>query len=126
VTDALVLLAHGSPDPDWMAPVEATAARVRARVPCPVVTATLEHGRGLAEAVAGLAAGGATRIAVVALLLSPGGRHFKRDIPAQVAAVQAAHPGLELRLAPGVLGMDAAVLDALAAAAVRAGLPDMS
>lgn len=118
--DALVLLAHGSPDPAWIAPIDATAARIRRAVPasCPVLVAVLEHGQTLAEAVRGLQAAGHRRVAVVPCFLSDGGRHLRRDIPALVAALQESFTSIDLVLAPA-LGIDAAVQDALAAAAVR-------
>lgn len=117
--DAIVLLAHGSPDPDWLAPAERTAERLRRLTPGPIHVATLEHGPTLAAAVATLAAANHRRIAVIPLFLSPGGRHIKRDVPALVAAVQSTHPELSLHLSPGAIGMDEPVLDALAAAALR-------
>jgi sirohydrochlorin cobaltochelatase len=122
--DAVVLLAHGSPDPDWMTPVEATAALMRTHAPgTPVRTATLEHGRGLAEVAAELHAAGLLRVAVIPLFLSPGGRHIKRDVPALVDSVQAQFPALALRLSPGAIGTDVPVLEVLAQAALRrAGL----
>jgi sirohydrochlorin cobaltochelatase len=120
---AIVLLAHGSPDPDWMLPVTEVAARVRASAPCPVVTATIEHGTHLADVVAVLAADGVRSVVVVPLFLSPGGRHIKRDVPALVAAVQESLPDVVVRLSPGAIGMDETVLAALAdAALVRAGV----
>ncbi|MBK7826536.1 CbiX/SirB N-terminal domain-containing protein [Nannocystis sp.] len=84
----------------------------------PVHVATLEHGPTLAAAIARLATDHRT-IAVVPLFLSPGGKHIKRDVPALIAAVQAAYPQLTLHLSPGAIGMDEPVLDALAAAALR-------
>ena len=119
IADAIVLLAHGSPDPDWLAPAERTAQRLRRLTANPVHVATLEHGPSLAAAVVSLADLGHHHIAVIPLFLSPGGRHIKRDVPALVAAVQAEHPTLELHLSPGAIGMDEPVLDALAAAALR-------
>jgi len=120
IADAIVLLAHGSPDPDWLAPAERTAARLRLLSPdTPVLVATLEHGPTLAAAVAALSASGHRRIAVIPLFLSPGGKHIKRDVPALVAAVQAEYPHVALHLSPGAIGMDEPVLDALAAAALR-------
>jgi len=117
--DAIVLLAHGSPDPDWLAPALLTAARLRQLAPdTPIEVATLEHGPSLANAVTTLAAAHHRRIAVIPLFLSPGGKHIKRDVPALVASVQASHPDLALHLSPGAIGMDAPVLDALAAAAL--------
>jgi sirohydrochlorin cobaltochelatase len=117
--EAIVLLAHGSPDPDWLAPATAAAARLQALTPAPVRVATLEHGPTLADLTAELAALGLRRIAVIPLFLSPGGRHIKRDVPALVAAVQARFPALTLRLSPGAIGTDEPVLAALAAAALR-------
>ena len=118
--DAIVLLAHGSPDPDWIVPVEATAALMRTREPgTPVRTACLEHGRSLGEVASELAAAGVLRVAVIPMFLSPGGKHVKRDLPALVASVQQQHPALALRLSPGAIGTDARVLDALADAALR-------
>lgn len=124
--DAIVLLAHGSPDPEWMAPVERAAALLRARAPDRAVrTATLEHGPALPAALASLPAA-AREVAVIAFFLSPGGKHVKRDLPALVAATQAQFPGLRLRLAPGAIGCDEIVLAALADAALRrAGLADV-
>jgi sirohydrochlorin cobaltochelatase len=125
VADAIVLLAHGSPDPDWLAPAELTAARLRQLSPdTPVHVATLEHGPTLAAAVAALSASGHRRIAVIPLFLSPGGKHIKRDVPALVTTIQAEYPQLTLHLSPGAIGMDPPVLDTLAAAALaRAQLP---
>ncbi len=125
--DAIVLLAHGSPDPDWMIPVELTAKRMRAANPgCPVRTATLEHGRSLLAVVHELAAAGLRQVCVIPLFLSPGGRHIKRDVPELVARVQEEAPGVMVRLSPGAIGMDAEVLAALASAALRrAGVAEL-
>lgn len=119
--DALILLAHGSPDPLWILPVEATAERIRRRVPpsYPVLVATLEHGPSLEEAVRTLRDAGHHRIAIVSHFISAGGRHLRRDVPALVTALQQTFTSIALHLAPGALGTDEAVLDALAEAAVR-------
>ena len=121
---AIVLLAHGSPDPDWMAPVEATAARMRIHAPGVLVhTAMLEHGRSLAEVAATLAAAGLRRITVIPLFLSPGGRHVKRDVPALVAAVQA-EAFLEACPQATVVGIDRDVEALALAALARAEVSD--
>lgn len=117
IADAIVLLAHGSPDPDWLAPIEQTAARLRRLTAAPVHVATLEHGPTLTAAVAELAHH--KHIAIVPLFLSPGGKHIKRDVPALVAAVQSSYPHINLHLSPGAIGTDDLVLDALATAALR-------
>lgn len=118
--DALILLAHGSPDERWLAPIEATAARIRRAVPadCPVVVALLEHGKTLAEAVRELCDAHHRVLAIVPLFLSDGGRHLRRDIPDMVTALRQTFTSVALLLAPA-LGTDAAVQDALAEAAVR-------
>ncbi|MBL9099788.1 MAG: CbiX/SirB N-terminal domain-containing protein [Myxococcales bacterium] len=124
-SDGLVVLAHGSPDPDWLRPSQAVVERIRRAAPGrPVELATLEHGPDLSAVVATLHARGCRHVAVVPLFLSAGGRHLKRDIPALVADVARACPDVDLRLVPVALGSDDAVLDALAAAAVRLGLDD--
>lgn len=117
MSPAIVLLAHGSPDPDWLAPVVAVADRLRARGR-DVAVATLEHGPGLADSLDQLAARGHARVVVVPLFLSGGGRHVKRDIPALLDRLRSERPGLALELRGGALGADPLVLDALAAAAL--------
>ena len=125
IADAIVLLAHGSPDPDWLAPIDHTAERLRRLTAVAVRVATLEHGPTLAAAMSELVElANCRHIAVIPLFLSPGGKHIKRDVPALVAAVRSEYPHLELHLSPGAIGMDDLVLDALATAALRrANLP---
>ncbi len=119
IRPALVLLAHGSPDPDWRRPLE--AVRDRARTLAPERTIELAFmdfvAPSLPEVVAALAPTHA-RIDVVAAFLSPGGNHLKRDVPALVARVAAQHPALDLHLVPGALGEAPDVIEALAAAAL--------
>lgn len=118
--DAMIVLAHGSPDADWMLPIEAIARRLRRAVPrCVVLTAALEHGPTLAEAVRSLRDAGRRDIAVIPVFLSDGGKHMKRDIPAMITALQQTFFSVSVRLASGALGADEAVLDALADAALR-------
>jgi sirohydrochlorin cobaltochelatase len=120
MTTAIVLLAHGSPDPTWLDPVVRLAARMRAQSPGLLVgVATLDHGPVLADIVADLAARGAARVVVVAVLLSGGGRHMRRDIPELVASVQAGRRDLAVELAGDALGEDPLVIDAMATAALK-------
>lgn len=121
-TTAVVLIAHGSPDPDWCQPIDALARQLRAREPQrAVVVAYLGFlAPSLAEAVEQLAAQGHRRILVLAAFLSPGGRHIKEDVPRLVAEQAAAHPELRLELRPGALGAEPEVVHALADAAARA------
>ncbi|WP_434427570.1 sirohydrochlorin chelatase [Nannocystis pusilla] len=117
---ALALLAHGSPDPDWLRPVEQIAERLRVLAPAlSIAIATLEHGPALSDVIARLGESGVRRVVVVPVFLSGGGRHLKRDVPELVARVQREHASLEIALAGDALATDPDVLDALAAAALR-------
>ena len=115
---AIVLFAHGARDPRWAAPFEAVAARLRATAPeLRVELAFLELMEpDLATAAERVAAAGATRIDVVPLFLGTGG-HLRNDLPPLVAAIGAAHPGLDVRLHPAI-GEHDAVVDAVAGAAL--------
>jgi sirohydrochlorin cobaltochelatase len=117
---AVVLLAHGSPDPEWLRPVEQIAARLRELAPAlAIAVATLEHGPALVDVVAGLAGASVRRVVVVPVFLSGGGRHMRRDVPELVARVQRDRGDLEIALGGDALATDPVVLDALAAAALR-------
>jgi sirohydrochlorin cobaltochelatase len=117
----IVLLAHGSPDPDWRRPLEAARDRLRARLPSRrVELAFLEHTPpSLAEAVAELAAEGHARVVVMAAFLSGGGNHIKKHVPQLVADVARDQPGVEVRLVHGALGAEPEIPEALATAAAR-------
>jgi erythronate-4-phosphate dehydrogenase len=119
-TEALVLLAHGSPDPDWRIPIDALLEHTRARMPHRVITAAfLDHlPPSLDAAIASLEPKGVTAARVVPIFLSGGGNHIKRDIPALCERVAAAHPAVSLRLEPGAIGNRADVVAALARATV--------
>ncbi len=118
---ALILLAHGSPDPDWRAPLERVLAAASGLAPQrPIRLAYMDFIQpSLSEAAADLIAGGATDILVVAAFLSAGGRHLKRDVPQLVAALANDVTPVRVRLAPGALGDDDAVVQVLAEAALR-------
>lgn len=114
----LILFAHGARDPRWAAPFEAVAERVRqARPGVAVRLAYLELMLpSLPQAGAELAAAGCRSVQVMPLFLGAGG-HVRKDLPALVAALQQAHPGLQVTLHPPV-GELGPVADAMAAAAV--------
>jgi sirohydrochlorin cobaltochelatase len=115
VSAGIVLFAHGSRDPEWTRPFERLARRVRELRPgAEVALAYLEiTPPTLGEAVASLAARGATEIAVAPLFLAPGG-HVRRDLPQMIDAVRGRYPGLAVRLLPTV-GEAAPLVDAIAA-----------
>jgi sirohydrochlorin cobaltochelatase len=115
---ALVLVAHGSPDPDWRRPLERLVANLSESLGDGVALAYLAHPPTIADAIVSLDAAGYRQVLVVAALLSPGGRHVKVDIPEAVAAARAQFPEIEIDLAPGALGDDERVVAALAAASL--------
>ena len=114
----LILLAHGARDAAWATPFEAVVARVRERAPeTRVRLAFLElMAPRLEEAGNELAALGCQRIDVVPAFLGMGG-HVRRDVPAQLARLREAHPGVEFTLHPA-LGETPHVIAALADATV--------
>src|SRR6187549_1523424 len=100
-TRAIILLAHGSRDPLWRAPIEAVAAQVRASAPgTPVCCAYLELcPPTLPEAAAELVAAGVRAIRVFPLFFGVG-KHAREDLPLLVAQIQASHPGIAIDLLP--------------------------
>ena len=116
--DGLLLVAHGSPDPDWARPLERVLARLQELHEGPCALAFLSREGSLDAGLTQLAEAGAQRVEVVAALLSAGGRHLKVDLPEQVEAARPRHPTIELELRPGALGEAEAVIDALARAAL--------
>lgn len=117
-TEALILLAHGSPDPDWRRPIDALVARVREAMPRrTIVGAFLDHlAPSLDAAATTLVTAGIRCARVVPIFLSPGGNHIKRDIPALCERVASGHPTLSLVLTPGAIGDRSDVVDAIARA----------
>ena len=94
-TSAIILFAHGARDPEWAEPFRRIAARLRvARPGLQVQLAFLELMQPpLADAVAGMAADGITRITLVPLFLAHGG-HLKQDLPRLLDAIRRGHPGV--------------------------------
>lgn len=120
VAQAIVLIGHGSPDPDWAAPVEEVARTIQANQPaCPVATAYLSGGQAsLDQALTQVTQRGAREVTILACLLSAGGRHVKQDLPQLVAAAKHRWPDIAITLQPGALGSEPVVLAALASAAL--------
>jgi sirohydrochlorin cobaltochelatase len=111
--EGIVLLGHGSRDPEWSQPFEKIAVSVGKRLPAVAVAlAYLEHGPSLEEAVTALAAKGALSIRVVPLFLGTGG-HVKEDLPKLVA--QAKRPEIQVILDKPI-GEQPEVVEAIAAA----------
>jgi sirohydrochlorin cobaltochelatase len=111
--EGIVLVAHGSRDPEWSRPFERIAASLAHKLPAVSVgLAYLEHGPSLEETVTALVAKGVGSIRVVPAFLGQGG-HVKDDLPRLLH--QAARPGLTLRLEKPI-GEQSQVIEAIASA----------
>ena len=111
--EGIVLLGHGSRDPEWSQPLEKIAVSLGKRLPAiPVFLAYLEHGPSLEEAVTALAAKGALSIRIVPLFLGAGG-HVKEDLPRLVS--EAKRPDIRLVLDKPI-GEQPEVIEAIAGA----------
>jgi sirohydrochlorin ferrochelatase len=118
----LVAVAHGSRDPRAAATVTELLSVVRARAArrgmrgLDVRAAFLDHcAPSLPQVLGSVSADGDSRTwgpAVVVPLLLTAAYHSKADIPAQLAAAAAAHPGLDV-VSAGTLGPHALLLAAL-------------
>lgn len=111
----LILLAHGSRDPMWSAPMHAIVDRLRAAAPSlPVGLAFLEFtAPAFPDAVAALVADGVDTIEVAPLFLGQGG-HLKRDVIAMIDSARTTHRSIAITALPA-LGEATHVLDAIAA-----------
>lgn len=111
---AILLLAHGSRDPDWTEPFDIVRAIVERRRPeCATVLAYLDHSApDFITAVDHLVARGTRSIKVVPLFLGPGG-HIRVDVPQLIDQAIARHTGVQFVLTP-FIGDARVVLDAIA------------
>jgi sirohydrochlorin cobaltochelatase len=117
----VVLLAHGSADPAWAAPVRGLLDRLAAAEPGRTVRVAFMESAApsFPETIRELAAAGHRRAAVIPVFLSSGGPHMKRDVPALVKETQRECPGVEIQLLGGALGEEPEVLDAMSRTVLR-------
>ena len=115
----LLLFAHGARDPRWAEPFADVASRIRTREPgIALRLAFLEFMTPtLREAGTQLADAGCTQVDIVPLFLGAGG-HVRKDLPALLAELAAAHPGVQWRLQTAI-GERASVVEAMAVAALQ-------
>lgn len=120
---AILLIGHGSSDPEWRKPLDRVYAHVCELAPeRPARLCFLEKtAPDLETAVGELANEGVRRIRVVALLLSSTGRHFREDIPRLVDGARAKFPDLQIELDEAAIGTHDVVIRAMAKAAVGGG-----
>jgi sirohydrochlorin cobaltochelatase len=115
MSDAILLFAHGSRDPEWPQPFRRLKETLHSRLPGHrLELAFLESMRPtFDEAADDIAASGKGVVTVVPLFLAQGG-HLREDIPNLISAARRRHPELEFRLLPP-LGDAPDVLNAIAA-----------
>lgn len=96
----IILLAHGSSDRRWCETFEALAEPTLKAVPGAVVAYMELAEPSMEQVVAEAASGGCRSFTVLPLFLAAG-RHLRKDVPAMIAEMKAAH-GVEIELAPPV------------------------
>lgn len=123
---AIVLLGHGSRDPQWRVPMETLAARISQGHPDVVVRcAFLEWASpDVTSAVDELIAQGHVRIRLLPLFFGMG-KHAREDLPELVKELREQHPELHLSVLPSA-GEQAAVIDVLARLVLDADTPHTS
>ena len=111
---AMILLCHGSADPEWSRPFFALQDIISAKSPqTPVALAYLDPAKpNFADVTAQLAATGVEEIIVAPIFLARGG-HVKKDLPELVEAARVAH-GLSFQVLPTIGEVDS-LLEAIAA-----------
>lgn len=117
---AILLLAHGSRQPEASEPAREIARRLHDRLPDRAVrVAHLELTPPLLpEAIDECVRDGAEEVVVQPYLLAPG-RHSTRDIPDLLSAARQRHPQVAFRLGE-VLGVDDKLVDLVAARVAEA------
>ena len=120
MTMGLILFAHGARDPRWAEPFAAVARRLHQMQPAlQVRLAFLEFmSPSLADAAAELVQAGCLQITVQPMFLGTGG-HVRKDLPQLVDTIRASWPAVTITVVAAI-GETDTVLDAMAAAALRA------
>ncbi|WP_079419962.1 sirohydrochlorin chelatase [Thiomonas intermedia] len=115
----LLLLAHGSRQPEWARPFEAVRDQVQQAHPeLTVRLAFLEFMQpSLRQTLLDAGEHGYSQVQIAPLFLGSGG-HLQRDIPQMAQAVQAHYPDLNIDVAAAA-GEQAEVIEALARFAAR-------
>lgn len=95
----IILLAHGSRNPEIIEQFDAIRVLVQDRTGCLLVSIAFREFQppGLPEAVATLTSRGATRILVMPYFLFPGG-HVTKDLPGECQNLVDQFPGVQIEL----------------------------
>lgn len=112
---ALILIAHGSRDPEWATPLKNVCAVVKARAPqLRLELAYLEFMvPDLAKSAELLLSEGFDRIIVLPMFIAQGG-HLKEDIPLLINELRERHPQARFELT-SALGDSDDIVQAMAA-----------
>lgn len=99
----LILLAHGSNNPDWQIPFEELACELASSSEHFVIrSAYLQLAPpSLPDAIKQMAADGICHINILPMFMASG-NHIKEDIPQEVAIVQDEHPELTIEILPPI------------------------
>lgn len=118
MTQAIILLAHGSRDPLWKQPIEAVARQIQVQAPTALVSCSyLELTEpDLPQCASNLIAKGALSIRIFPLFLGMG-KHARADIPELMTQLQEQHPSISFELLPAA-GERAELIELLAHLAV--------
>ena len=115
MSDALILFAHGSRDPDWAAPFRALQNKIKAARPdLAVELAFLELMQPTLSDAASRLVDAGHRTIVVAPIFMAQGAHLKRDLAELVRDIRDRHADIEFELLPPA-GEAETVLNAITA-----------
>mgnify|MGYP001467427800 CR=1 FL=1 len=105
--DAVIFLAHGSPRPDWRAPLDELVSAVTGEhAEERTVLAFMEHcPPTLLEAAQMMIEKGTTRVVIFPLFISSRG-HVSREVAQQVAEVRNLHPHIDFEVMPALAHLD--------------------
>lgn len=101
-THGLLLVAHGSKDPEWTIPFKAIEDSTRQEFPGPIVLSYLESASPrIEQGVAQLLSSGATTITVAPLFFAVGS-HVRTDIPRIIQEAVDHHPEVTFNILPAI------------------------
>ena len=111
---ALILIAHGSRDPEWAAPLRRVCALVSERAPgLRIELAFLEFNTpDLEQSADTLIGEGFAHLVVLPMFIAQGG-HLKEDVPRIIGTIRQRHSGVGIELA-SALGDSDDILQAMA------------
>lgn len=102
IKTGLLLIAHGSKDPEWIKPFKAIENEIRKHFSGPLILTYLESTTPrIEEGLAHLIDNGATYITVAPLFLAAGS-HVRSDIPNLIDGFRSRKAGVSFRILPAI------------------------